>query len=59
MSASVTVTERAAARIAQIASNDPENNMLRVSVEGGGPWRLRGQSPRVMPCRGRLELQRS
>ena len=36
MSASVTVTERAAERIAQIVSNDPENNMLRVSVEGGG-----------------------
>jgi iron-sulfur cluster assembly accessory protein len=36
MTASVTVTERAAERIAQIVSNDPENNMLRVSVEGGG-----------------------
>jgi iron-sulfur cluster assembly accessory protein len=36
MSASVTVTERAAERIAQIVSNEPENNMLRVSVEGGG-----------------------
>ena len=36
MTASVTVTERAATRIAQIVSNEPENNMLRVSVEGGG-----------------------
>ena len=36
MTASVTVTERAAERIAQIVSNEPENNMLRVSVEGGG-----------------------
>ena len=35
MTAPVTVT-RAAERIAQIVSNDPENNMLRVSVEGGG-----------------------
>ena len=36
MTASVTVTERAAKRVAQIVSNEPENNMLRVSVEGGG-----------------------
>jgi iron-sulfur cluster assembly accessory protein len=36
MTGSVTVTERAAKRIVQIVSNDPENNMLRVSVEGGG-----------------------
>jgi len=36
MATSVTVTERAAKRIAQIVSNEPENNMLRVSVEGGG-----------------------
>jgi iron-sulfur cluster assembly accessory protein len=36
MTASVTVTERAAKRIAQIVSNEPENNALRVSVEGGG-----------------------
>jgi iron-sulfur cluster assembly accessory protein len=36
MTASVTVTERAAKRIAQIVSNAPESNMLRVSVEGGG-----------------------
>jgi len=34
MGASVTVTRRAAERIAQIVSNDPQNNMLRVSVEG-------------------------
>ena len=27
---------RAAERIAQIVSKEPENNMLRVSVEGGG-----------------------
>jgi iron-sulfur cluster assembly accessory protein len=36
MTASVTVTERAALRIAQIVSNEPEKDMLRVSVEGGG-----------------------
>jgi iron-sulfur cluster assembly accessory protein len=36
MTASITVTERAAKRIAQIVSNEPGNNMLRVSVEGGG-----------------------
>jgi iron-sulfur cluster assembly accessory protein len=36
MTAFVTVTERAAKRIAQIVSNEPENKMLRVSVEGGG-----------------------
>ena len=36
MTSSVTVTERAAERIAQIVSNEPENNMLRVSVEGCG-----------------------
>jgi iron-sulfur cluster assembly accessory protein len=36
MTASVTVTERAALRIAQIVSNEPEKNMLWVSVEGGG-----------------------
>jgi iron-sulfur cluster assembly accessory protein len=34
--ASVTVTDRAAERIAQIVSNESENNMLRVSVESGG-----------------------
>ena len=33
--ASVTVTERAARRIAQIASEDPAKPALRVSVEGG------------------------
>ena len=36
MTVSVTVTERAAERIAQIVSNEPENNMLRVSVVAGG-----------------------
>ena len=36
MTASVTVTERAAERIAQIVSYEPANIMLRVSVEGGG-----------------------
>ena len=36
MTVSVTVTERAAERIAQIVSNEPENNMLRVSVAGSG-----------------------
>ena len=36
MTSSVTVTERAAERIAQIVSNEPENNLLRVIVEGGG-----------------------
>ena len=36
MTAPVTVTDRAAERTAQTVSNDPENNMLRVSVEGGG-----------------------
>jgi iron-sulfur cluster assembly accessory protein len=32
----VTVTERAARRIAEIVAGEPENTMLRVSVEGGG-----------------------
>src|ERR1700756_5980035 len=32
----IIVTERAAERIAQIVANDPDNNMLRISVEGGG-----------------------
>ena len=36
MTASVTVTEHAVERIAQIVSNEPEKDMLRVSVEGGG-----------------------
>jgi iron-sulfur cluster assembly accessory protein len=33
---SVNVTDRAATRIAEIASSDPAQAMLRVSVEGGG-----------------------
>ena len=33
---SVTVTERAARRIGEILSNEPQGTMLRVSVEGGG-----------------------
>ena len=37
MTASVTVTDRAAERIAQIVSNKSnKSNTLRVSVEGGG-----------------------
>lgn len=32
----VTVTERAARRISEIAANEPGSNHLRVSVEGGG-----------------------
>ncbi len=32
----VTVTERAARRIAKIVSKEPDGTMLRVSVEGGG-----------------------
>ena len=32
----VTVTERAARRIAEIAAAEPANPMLRISVEGGG-----------------------
>jgi iron-sulfur cluster assembly accessory protein len=32
----VTVTQRAARRIAEIVAGEPENTMLRVSVEGGG-----------------------
>lgn len=32
----VTVTERAARRIAQILKGEPDGTMLRVSVEGGG-----------------------
>ena len=32
----VTVTDRAATRIAEIASGEPTSPMLRVSVEGGG-----------------------
>lgn len=34
--AAIIVTERATERIAQIVANDPDNNMLRISVEGGG-----------------------
>ncbi len=33
---SVTVTERAAMRISEIAAGDPATPLLRVSVEGGG-----------------------
>ena len=33
---SVTVSERAARRIAEIAAGEPEKPLLRVSVEGGG-----------------------
>ena len=33
---SVTVTERAARRISEIAAAEPVNTMLRVAVEGGG-----------------------
>ncbi len=32
----VTVTERAAARIARIMTSEPQGSMLRISVEGGG-----------------------
>jgi iron-sulfur cluster assembly accessory protein len=35
-SASITVTERAAERIAQIIQNETENKMFRISVDGGG-----------------------
>ena len=34
--ASITVTERAAERVAQIVCNEPDNKMFRISVEGGG-----------------------
>ena len=33
---SITVTERAAERIAQIVCNEPDKKMFRISVEGGG-----------------------
>ena len=33
---SVTVSDSAAKRISKIVANEPENTMLRVSVEGGG-----------------------
>ena len=36
MSASVTVSERAARRIGEILKSEPVGSMLRVSVEGGG-----------------------
>jgi iron-sulfur cluster assembly accessory protein len=36
MSASITVSERAARRIGQILKGEPTGTMLRVSVEGGG-----------------------
>jgi iron-sulfur cluster assembly accessory protein len=36
MSASVTVTERAARRIGEILKDEPPGSMLRVSVQGGG-----------------------
>ncbi len=36
MSESVTVSERAAKRVAEILKKEPEGTMLRVSVEGGG-----------------------
>lgn len=32
----VTVTERAAQRVAKILSGEPDNNALRISVDGGG-----------------------
>jgi iron-sulfur cluster assembly accessory protein len=36
MSASITVSERAARRIGEILKDEPTGTMLRVSVEGGG-----------------------
>jgi iron-sulfur cluster assembly accessory protein len=36
MSASITVSERAARRIGEILKGEPTGTMLRVSVEGGG-----------------------
>ena len=36
MTASVTVSEKAARRIGEILKNEPAGTMLRVSVEGGG-----------------------
>ena len=36
MSESVTVSDRAARRVAEILKKEPEGTMLRVSVEGGG-----------------------
>jgi len=34
--AAVTLTERAARRVAQVLSREPEGTVLRVSIEGGG-----------------------
>ena len=36
MSASITVSERAAKRIGEILKSEPSGTMLRVTVEGGG-----------------------
>ena len=36
MTASITLSERAARRIGEILKNEPPGAMLRVSVEGGG-----------------------
>ena len=36
MSGNITLTERAAARINEIVSSDPEKTALRISVLGGG-----------------------
>ena len=36
MTASITVSERAARRIGDILKGEPSGTMLRVSVEGGG-----------------------
>ncbi len=36
MTATVTITERAARRIGEILKSEPAGSMLRVSVEGGG-----------------------
>ena len=36
MTEAITVTERAAGRIARILGGEPEGSMLRISVEGGG-----------------------
>ena len=36
MSESVTVSERAALKVAEILKSEPTGTMLRVSVEGGG-----------------------
>ena len=36
MSPNVVLTEKAARRIGEIVADEPENKLLRVSVEGGG-----------------------